>query len=163
MSGPADFDDFYAGTYRRVVGQLYAMVGNLSEVEDAVQEAYTRAWQRWGRLRAYADPEAWVRTVAYRVAVSSWRKAVNRVTAHRRHGPPADAPELDPGLLNLAAALRKVPPDQRRLLVLHYVVGLSVEAIAQETGTPTGTVKSRLSRGRAALRAELQEEAEHDV
>ncbi|GAA3285748.1 hypothetical protein GCM10020218_046390 [Dactylosporangium vinaceum] len=56
-----------------------------------------------------------------------------------------------------------VPPDQRRLLVLHYVVGLSVEAIAQETGTPTGTVKSRLSRGRAALRAELQEEAEHDV
>ncbi|MGI5239128.1 RNA polymerase sigma factor [Dactylosporangium sp. CA-139066] len=158
-----DFDEFYAGTYRRVLGQLYAMVGRRGEAEDAVQEAYTRAWQRWARLRGYADPEAWVRTVAYRVAVSSWRRAVNRLTAQRRHGPPDDVPGLGPDLVALTVALRRLTPEHRRALVLHYVAGLSVDDIARETGTRPGTVKSRLSRGRDALRAELGEEAVQDA
>jgi RNA polymerase sigma-70 factor (ECF subfamily) len=160
---PDDFDEFYAGTYRRVQGQLYAMIGRPGEAEDAVQEAYLRAWQRWSRLRGYADPEAWVRTVAYRVAVSSWRRAVNRITAHRRHGPPDDVPGLGPDLVALGAAMARLTPDQRRVLVLHYVVGLSVEDVARETGARPGTVKSRLSRGREALRAELGEEAIQDA
>jgi RNA polymerase sigma-70 factor (ECF subfamily) len=50
--------------------------------------------------------------------------------------------------------LREIPEAQRRVVVLHHLVGMSVEEVAQETGAPTGTVKARLSRGRAAL-AEL--------
>jgi RNA polymerase sigma-70 factor (ECF subfamily) len=48
------------------------MIGDFAEAEDAVQEAYARAWQRWGRVSGYADPTAWVRTVAHRVAVSRY-------------------------------------------------------------------------------------------
>jgi RNA polymerase sigma-70 factor, ECF subfamily len=155
MAEGADFDEFYASTSRRVFGQVYAMVGNFGDAEDAVQEAYTRAWQRWGTLHEYADPEAWVRTVAFRVAVSSWRKAVNRFTAHRRHGAAPDVPELGPDHVALVQALRKLTPDQRRVVVLHHVVELSVEDIARETGIPVGTVKSRLGRGRRALAHEL--------
>jgi RNA polymerase sigma-70 factor (ECF subfamily) len=158
MATGTDFDDFYATTCRRVVGQLYAMVGNLGEAEDAVQEAYCRAWQRWATIRAYADPEGWVRTVAYRVAVSSWRKAANRLTAHRRHGVPADVPELGADHVALVQALRKLPTEQRRVLVLHHVAGLTVEEIAREAGTPSGTVKSRLVRGRQALAAQLADD-----
>src|SRR6185312_4178148 len=49
--GETEFDDFYAGTYRRVVGQVFAMVGNFGDAEEAVQEAYSRAWPRWPKLR----------------------------------------------------------------------------------------------------------------
>jgi RNA polymerase sigma-70 factor (ECF subfamily) len=150
-----DFDAFYAATYRRVVGHLCAMVANLGEAEDAVQEAYCRAWSRWSTLRHYGDPEAWVRTVAYRVAVSSWRKATNRLTAYRRHGVPDPVPGLGPELITLVAALRALTADQRRAVVLHHLVGLTVDDIATETGVAVGTVKSRLSRGRQALAAAL--------
>ncbi len=153
----ADFDDFYASTCRRVIGQVYAMIGDIGEAEDAVQEAFTRAWQRWSTLREYSDPEAWVRTVAYRAAVSSWRKAVNRLTAHRRHGAATEVPELGPEHVVLVQAMRKLPADQRRVVVLHHLVGLPVEQIARETGTAVGTVKSRLARGRRALAGELGE------
>ena len=96
MLDAAGFDEFYTATYRKLVGQIYAMIGDLGEAEDAVQEAYCRAWQRRARLDEYGNPEAWVRTVAYRIAVSSWRKARHRLAAHLRHGPPADVPGAGP-------------------------------------------------------------------
>ena len=73
----ADFEAFYSASSRRLLGHVYAMVGDVAEAEDALQEAYARAWQRWGRVAGYEDPEAWVRTVAYRIAVSSWRRTAN--------------------------------------------------------------------------------------
>ena len=95
-----------------------------------------------------------MRTVAWRLAASRWRKAKNGVTAMLRHGPPEDTPE--PGVDNVAlvAALRQIPEAQRRAIVLHHLGGLSVAEVAHEVGAPEGTVKARLSRGRAAL-AEL--------
>jgi len=150
MPNADDFDMFYAATSRRLVGQLFAMTGDLTEAEDAVQEAYIRAWRRWPRIRAYDDPEAWVRVVAYRITVNSWQKARNRLTAHRA-GRHQDLPGLSPDLVALVSALRKIPEPQRRAIVLHHLAGLSVEEIARETGAPTGTVKARLARGRRAL------------
>jgi RNA polymerase sigma-70 factor (ECF subfamily) len=155
-----DFDGFYAATFRRVVGQVYAMTGNLSEAEDSVQEAYARAWERWGKIRAYSDPEAWVRTVAYRISVSSWRKAAVRRSAQQRERADGDVPGMNPDYLALVAALRKISADQRQSIVLHHLVGLSVEEIAAETGAPSGTVKTRLARGRKALAQHLSEFAD---
>ncbi|WP_458270772.1 SigE family RNA polymerase sigma factor [Streptacidiphilus sp. PAMC 29251] len=160
MAGERDesFDGFYAATYRRTVGQVFAMTGSLAEAEDCVQEAYARAWQRWQRVCGYADPQAWVRTVAYRISVSSWRKAVNRLTAHRRSRPDPELPGLGPDHLALVAALRQISPEQRQAIVLHHLVGLSVEEVAEQTGAPAGTVKARLARGRKALAPHLSEE-----
>ncbi|WP_042405106.1 SigE family RNA polymerase sigma factor [Streptacidiphilus carbonis] len=152
-----DFDGFYAATYRRTVGQVYAMTGSMNEAEDCVQEAYARAWQRWSRVSRLGAPEVWVRTVAYRLSVSSWRKAVNRLSAHRRDRTPAMVQGLNPDHLALVAALRKISADQRESIVLHHLVGLSVDEIAAQCGVPAGTVKARLSRGRKALAPHLSE------
>jgi RNA polymerase sigma-70 factor (ECF subfamily) len=68
------FDAFYTGTNRRVLHQMYAMTGNLADAQELVQEAYARAWQRWSTVSTYDDPEAWVRTVAWRLAQTSERR-----------------------------------------------------------------------------------------
>ena len=158
MRDTLDFDEFYAGTRQALVAQVFAMVGDLGEAEDAVAEAYARAWQRWGRVHLYADPGAWVRTVAYRIAVSSWRRARNRATAHRRAGPPESA--FDPQTLMLVEALRQLTPDQRRAIVLHHLFGLSVAEISAETGGSVSAVKQWLSRGRRSLANALGDDLE---
>ena len=69
------FDAFYAASFGRLVGQIYAMCGSVTEAQDCVQEAFIRAWDRRRTLDVDQAPEAWVRTVAYRLAVSRWRRA----------------------------------------------------------------------------------------
>lgn len=157
MRDPKSFDDFYAGSVGRVISQLYAMTGDRAEAEDVVQEAYARAWQRWGKVGDYADPEGWVRTVAWRISVSAWRKTMSRGAAHRRHGPPDPVPEVSPDYVAMINALRRIGADQRRAVVLYHLVGLTVQEIAQETGATPASVKARLSRGRQALAAQLEE------
>jgi RNA polymerase sigma-70 factor (ECF subfamily) len=153
----AEFDAFYAGSSRRVLGQLYAMIGNRSEAEDAVAEAYARAWQRWSTVRDCDSPEAWVRRVASRITVSSWRKAVNRLRAHHRDTLTQETDGLSPDHVALVAALKRIPADQRRVIVLHHLVGLSVAEISAEVGAPSGTVKARLARGRKAMAQHLSD------
>ena len=157
MGAEQDFDDFYLGTVRRVTAQIIALLGDASEAEDAVQEAYARAWQRWDSVSKMDDPAAWVRVVAYRIKVSTWRSAVRRVAAYRKHGPPGDVPEHSPDSVALIAALRRIPEAQRRAIVLFHIAGMTLEQVAAETGAPVGTVKARLSRGRAALAKLLAE------
>jgi len=153
----SSFDAFFGASYRRVVGQVYAMTGNLAESEDAVAEAYARAWQRWDHVHRCLDPEAWIRTVAYRLAVSSWRKAVTRRAAHRREAAGADQPAMSTDHLTLVSALRRISAEQRQAIVLFHLVGLTVSEIAQQTGAPIGTIKSHLMRGRKALAPHVSE------
>lgn len=153
----ADFDEFYNATHRRVLHQMYAMTGNLADAQECTQEAYARAWQRWKTVSQANNPEAWIRTVAWRIAASRWRKAKNGVTALVRHGAPDHTPSPDPDHVALVAALKQIPESQRQAIVLHHLVGMSVDDIARETGAPTGTIKARLSRGRAALAQLLRE------
>lgn len=157
MRDPDSFDAFYAGSVRRVTSQIYALIGDRTEAEDAVQEAFARAWQRWGKVSRYGDPEGWVRTVSYRISVSSWRKRANSAAAHRRQGIARDVPELSPDYVAIIAALRKINAEQRRAIVLYHLVGLSVVEIASETGASAAAVKARLARGRSALQAHLAE------
>lgn len=145
------FDAFYAESRQRLFDCLYAVTGNAAEAQDAVQEAFARAWQRWSTVRDYGDPEAWVRTVARRIAISRWRRARTAILAHRRHGPPPAVPGPSADAVALVAALARLPMAQRVAIVLHHMVGLSVAEIAKETGAPTGTVKARLARGRRTL------------
>jgi RNA polymerase sigma-70 factor (ECF subfamily) len=164
MAGELDFDEFYDASFRRVVGQVFAMAGSLSEAEDSVQEAFARAWQNWSRVSGYTDPEGWVRSVAFKISVSSWRKAVNRFTAHRRQAAErAEPPGVSPDQLAVIAALRRIPPDLRQVVVLHHLLDRSVAEISREIGVPSGTVKARLVRGRKAMAPYLSESAEAAV
>ena len=156
------FDDLYHASFRRLTAQLYAQIGDLDEAQECVQEAFARAWSHRRSIDMTQQPEAWVRTTAYRVAVSRWR----RTTRGRRAPDRALAPALTtpgPGADRLVVvnALSRLPEDQRRALVLHHLADLPVAEVAQETGVPEGTVKARLSRGRAALATILEEGTQH--
>ena len=151
-----EFAAFYAGSYRRLLGQLFAVTGDLAEAENVLQEAYARAFVRWSRVRGYDRPEAWVRRVALNLAAMADRSLRRRARALLRLGPPPVVPELSPELLDLRDALAALPVGQRQVIVLHHLVGLPVEEVARELRLATGTVKSRLARGRAALAGILQ-------
>ncbi|WP_089155277.1 SigE family RNA polymerase sigma factor [Micromonospora sp. NBS 11-29] len=162
MGGPEDFDAFYTATARRVVHHVYALCGDLAEAQDVTQEAYARAWQRWSTVGAYEDPEGWVRVVAWRLAANRWRGLRRWFTARARLGREAPVPEPNPDGVALLAALRRLPDAQRLVVVLHHLHDLPVAEIARSTGMPAGTVKSYLSRGRAALAVLLDEKLDDD-
>ncbi|MBZ5733232.1 sigma-70 family RNA polymerase sigma factor [Nocardioides sp. TRM66260-LWL] len=154
------FDDFYAASYRRLVGQLHAMIGDRAEAEECVQEAFARAWSHRRTIETAQHPEAWVRTTAYRLAVSRWRRVrLGRRPADRAVGAATVADGPDAVRLDVVAALARLGEDQRRALVLFHLADLSVEDVAREVGAPVGTVKARLSRGRAALARLLADHA----
>ncbi|GAA2598610.1 SigE family RNA polymerase sigma factor [Winogradskya consettensis] len=167
MRDAEEFDAFYAASAGNVVGHVYALTGSRSEAEDAVAEAFMRAWQRWPAVRDADSPEAWVRRVASRIAVSSWRKTVNRLRAHRREAVDQPVPGLSEDHVALLQALRHLHPHQRRAVVLHHLNDLTVAEVAAEMNTPVGTVKSYLVRGRRTMAALLaptdlpQEEKNH--
>jgi RNA polymerase sigma-70 factor (ECF subfamily) len=157
------FDEFYRSSRQRLYATLYALTGDAAEAQDAAQEAYVRAWQRWSAVSAYADPEAWVRTVGRRIAVSRWRRARNALTAHRRTAGVDHTPGPDADTVALVTALRELPLPQRTAIVLHHIAGRTVADISRETGVPEGTVKARLVRGRRALAALLDIDTTEDL
>jgi RNA polymerase sigma-70 factor (ECF subfamily) len=127
------------------------------------QEAYVRAWRRWPQVAPLDDAEAWVRLVATRLATDRWRRVRVRRVREALERPAAPMPPPSEDTVLLVRALRRLPVDQRRALCLFYLLDLPVADIAGELGVPTGTVKSWLSRGRAALAAQLDPPVkEHD-
>lgn len=146
-----EFEEFYAHAVARLTGQLYVMLGDLHEAQDVVQEAFVKGWNRRRQLDRDGQPEAWIRTVAWRLAVSRWRFRRRTSEAWRRGGAPPVVEGPEPDHLVLVEALRGLPAQQRRTLVLHYLCDLSVDQVAAETGLSPGTVKTHLSRGRATL------------
>ncbi|NHC47150.1 RNA polymerase sigma factor [Motilibacter aurantiacus] len=158
MTAEGGFDEFVAAASPRLVQHLSLALGDPSRAQDCAQEAFVRAWQRWARLTAEgSDPYAWVRTVAWRLAVSDWRKAAAHLRALVRHGPALDVAEPLPDGVAIRDALARLPVDQRVALVLHYFADLPVREIADVLRVPEGTVKARLSRGRKALAGLLSE------
>ena len=125
-----DVAQVFAASYRKLVVQLYGIVGNASEAEDLVQEAFVRAYAAGPRFTRVDNPEAWLRTTAVNLYRNRWRKMRNfaRIkhrlggttgpAGHRREhrgrrrpAPVAGEPTCRPG----AALLRRPPgaPDRR--------------------------------------------------
>jgi RNA polymerase sigma-70 factor, ECF subfamily len=150
-----EFSAFYAATYQRLLGQLVLLSGDRDEAEDALQEAFARAAVRWGRLRRYEVPEAWVRRVALNLTRMAARRLRRRTAALLKLGSAPAAADLSAETVDLLAALRALPLAKRQVLVLHHLVGLPVAEIARELRLPVGTVKTRLARGRRALARRL--------
>ncbi|MFF0269926.1 RNA polymerase sigma factor [Kribbella sp. NPDC004536] len=153
--------ELYDGCYRRLVGQLFAVCGDLGVAEDAVQEAFVRAVEKPRRFAQLDNPEAWLRTVALNAVRRRYRRAAKFQGLLSR----VDVPEtvvagLSADRVALVEALRQLPYEQREAIVLHHIADLPVGEIAVQLRVPLGTVKARLSRGRARLAPLVQEFAE---
>jgi RNA polymerase sigma-70 factor (ECF subfamily) len=145
----------FEASYRRLVGQLYGVCGDLVEAEEVVAEAFARAVQHQRTFARLDNPEAWLRTVAVNVSRSRFR---GRQRAAARGRAEVHPPTLGEDRLLLVAALRRLPAAQREAIALHYLADLPVHEVAEATGVPVGTVKARLSRGRVALAALVADE-----
>ena len=150
--------ELYHACYRRLTAQLYAFTGDLTEAQDAVQEAFARALARPRGLTDVGNPEAWLRTVALNVARRRWRRRRLLDAILLRERPAARLVEAgpEPDRTDLRGALAQLPRQFREVVVLHYLGDLSVDEVAAVLDVPVGTVKSRLSRGRAALAGRLE-------
>lgn len=155
-----EIQDLYAASYRRLLGQLIGVTGSVAEAEDVVQEAFVRGLDHSRRLLGADNPEAWLRTVAVNLARSRWRRAQRFLGLAPRLVEELGDGDAD-GHLDLLQALRRLPAGQREVIALHHLSDLTVEQVAETLGLPTGTVKARLSRGRAALSTLLLEEEPH--
>jgi len=155
MAGIDGFEALYQSSYSRIVREVSGLVGNLPDTEEVVQEAFARALRRWQQLRGYDAPEAWVRRVAFNLALTGRLRARRQQAALVRHGLPADMPHPGVDGIALEQVLRTLPLGYRQVLVLHYVAGLPLDEVAAELELPVGTVKSRLSRARVSLATRL--------
>jgi RNA polymerase sigma-70 factor (ECF subfamily) len=151
----ASFDVFYAATASRLTRQLFLATGDLTRAEDCVQEAFMRAWRRWDELDGDGNPLAWVRTVAWRLAINDWRRLLAHLRAMARHGPERDVAPPSADLIAVRDELARLPQPQRVVLVLHYFADMTVAEVAAVLDVAEGTVKARLSRGRDALATRL--------
>jgi RNA polymerase sigma-70 factor (ECF subfamily) len=149
--------ELYHACYRRLVAQVYAFTADLAEAQDVVQEAFARALARPGGLTDIDSPEAWLRTVAVNVVRRRWRRRKLLDTILLRDRPIARLVEAAPGpeRADLRQAMATLPDPFRQVVVLHYFADLPVDEISALLDVPTGTIKSRLSRARAALAERL--------
>ena len=141
-------------SYRRLVVQLYGLTGDLAEAEDLVQEAFVKAAAARRRFAKVDNHEAWLRTTAIHLHRNRFRKMRNFSRIRHRLEHPTDPAGLEEHVW-VINALRTLPEHQRQVVALHYLADLPLAEIAATLGCPTGTVKSRLKRGREALAATL--------
>ncbi|GIJ49325.1 hypothetical protein Val02_62110 [Virgisporangium aliadipatigenens] len=147
------FAEFVGARYPALVRYGALLTADRGYGEDLAQDALVKTYRAWGRLHPHGDPEAYTRRVMARAAWRAgrrfwWRELPAAVLPEPRPADPYDG--LDTAHLVLAA-LRRLPPRQRIVLLLRYWAGLSEREIAEELGCSAGTVKSRASRAIAAL------------
>jgi len=135
------------------------------DAQDAVQEAYLRAWRHFGGFRG-GDARAWLLTIvrhccyasrrgrqgAEQVAYDDEQHAIDVGSRFAADARAIGASERE----NLESALEHLPAEFREAIVLRELEGLSYKDIARVTGVPVGTVMSRLARARERLRRVLK-------
>jgi len=160
------FAELIEGRVERMVRTAAAILGSDADANDVVQDALVAAWRQLPSLRDVARFDAWLTSIL----LNGCRHALRTRVRSRVREIPADAVEgLSAGLDVAAGVLRRrtlerafdrLAADDRSILVLHHLDGLSVGELAAALGVPVGTAKSRLFAARRALeRALAREEA----
>ena len=154
------FEEFARAHGDSLIRLSYALCGDRGRAEDAVQEALTRLYLRWGRID---DPLPYARRCVINATNDEWRR-VSRLwrresdAAGQQAELPAALDDLVADRHRLLQAVRSLPYGQRAVIVLRYWHQLSEPETAQVLGNSVGTVKSQASRAIARLRQLLQEE-----
>ena len=141
----------------------HRILRDVDRAEDALQDALVIAWRDLPRLR---DPErfdAWLQRLVIHVCLTQASRERRR-TAHLRVLP-VEGPAGPDQLLSVAdrdlldRGFRRLPPEQRAILVLHHYLGYAPAEIAENLGIPAGTARSRLHNAHRAMRAALDADA----
>ena len=139
------------------------LLRNDQDAEDAVQEAYMRAYRAFARFRG-GDGKAWLMTILRNVCYTMMKKLRSHETPEpfdeEIHQPVGElemqeAFRQKANAENLHRALEKLPDEFREIIILHDLEGLAYKEIAVVAGIPIGTVMSRLARARGRLRIEI--------
>ena len=133
-----------------------ALTGDSWAADDLVQDTLERACDRWQLWKAGTDLRAWLFTLMHNLFIDGARRAVRQAgqrvdiddVAQELATPAGGADQV----LDLQRCLGRLPSEQREVLLLVTLQDLTYEEVARITGTPVGTVMSRLSRARARLR-----------
>ena len=145
----------------RIYRHLLNLTGSREEALELAQEVFIKAWQAMPTWQPEAQFHTWLYRIASNAAldVLRRRKVVPFVPLDDDYDAPADQPgpeaqlQARQGLRRLDAALARLLPEQREIVLLREVEGLSYDELATTLGIDQGTVKSRLSRARVALAA----------
>lgn len=152
-----DFDSFYRQEFAAVATVAGTVVGNRSVGEDIAQEALARAHRQWQKVSAYDKPGAWLRRVAINLAISRRRRVASETRAvtrlSRRRGEAVER-RGDPAVW---AAVDRLPPRQRAVVVLHYLEDRPVVDIAEILECSVSAATSNLHKARTNLATMLGE------
>lgn len=144
------FQDFYKREHPAVFRAAFLLTGNRALAEDATQEAFARALERWRRMRNEDWAGGWVMTTALNVTRRGLRRRRSDPTDEPRQAYEQAQPDVD-----LWRAVRALPKRQQEAVVLHYVGDMAVADCAAAMGCDAGTVKTHLSRARHELNLRL--------
>jgi RNA polymerase sigma-70 factor, ECF subfamily len=150
------FERWYMASRDALVGAAFLYVGRIDEALDLAQETYARAWQHWDVVSGHANPDAWNRLVLHNLVVSRWRRLGREHARARSRIEAFEPPSADH--LDLARLVARLPANQRRAFVLHVVLDLSVDDVADEMKAPAGTVRSWIHRARSTLASQIESE-----
>jgi len=148
-----DFTAFVATRSPALFRTAMALTGHRQQAEDLLQTVLAKAARHWPRIR-HGQPEAYLRTALYRQYVSWWRRRGWRETPSETL-PEVPAPDPTAGVdltIVLAAALRRLAPGHRAVLVLRYLEDRPTDEIAEILGCAPATVRSQTNRALHRLR-----------
>ncbi len=143
-----------------------SLVNEPETADDLVQDTLERAIRKRSQWRRHGSIRSWLYRILYNVFA-------NRCAANARHNGNVgldDAPQLSSRptqedrvhCRDIAEAMQRLPQDQRAAIALTAIEGLSYDEAAEVLDIPIGTLRSRLSRGREALRIMCPEQAHQD-
>ena len=163
------FAKLYGLTNRKLFGVALRILRSREAAEDIVQEVYVRIWRNAASFDiTLASPIAWMASIVRHCAIDTLRKQKLETTEFCDESARVEADTIDPAdEIALAqrraiafAAIRKMEPAKRDLILLAYVREQSRDSLAKTFGVPTGTIKTNLRRSLIELRQSMQHEAE---
>jgi RNA polymerase sigma-70 factor (sigma-E family) len=149
-----EFREFASARAGQLFRIAYLVCGDWHEAQDLVQTTLAKLFVAWHRVQRTQSPDAYARRVLMNAYLSERRRKRTSEMPVAHPAPPiATSGGDDADLrLTLVAALTKLPPRSRAVVVLRYVDDHSIEAVSQALGISPAAVKSLNSRGLAQLR-----------
>jgi DNA-directed RNA polymerase specialized sigma24 family protein len=152
-----EFSDCFLVTHDRVFRALLAVARDRTVAEDALGDAYLKAWQHWDQVRTLDNPTGWIVRVAINSSISHWRRLRRFVPLVGAARPAGQELTSDPDVLLAVAAL---PMRQRQVVALRLLIGFSTAETAGILGIAQGTVTAHLYTAVRAVRASLGDREE---